>query len=510
MLSVSGLSVASRPKSASTTLVSDVGFDVEPGQVIGVVGPSGSGKTLSGLAITGLLPHRLVASGNVTLGNNPDNLLEASKQRWRSLRGASLAYVGQNALGSLHPAYQSKTQIAEALDAHKTFYRRLTSRQQRAEDVDALLDAVDLPASAGSLRPHQLSGGMRQRVAIAMALANTPGIVVADEITTALDPATEQKILDLLTQTTRQQKMGLILITHNIGAVRRVADEIVTIDDGEVVEAGPTRRLLQNPTSTTLTAMVDADQTHHRRDPRPSDQPVLAVNEVTKTYRNQSLRRRRFVAVDKASFTICGGETVGLVGPSGSGKSTIARIICGLSAPSSGHVTLDEAVVNPTTNLRPRPDIQLVFQDPYSSLNPRRPIVDQVAEPLIVQKIIRHEALDQAAAILTKMGLPENAWNRYPGELSGGQLQRAGIGRALIVKPTLLVLDEPVAALDPPVQQAILDLLIETQEQTDVAYLFISHDHQAVARIAHRILELHERQLRPKPIASILENHSDA
>ncbi len=461
------------------------------------MGPSGSGKTLTGLGASGLLPPSLTAHGSVEISGVPHNLLTAKPKHWRRLRGASLSYVGQNALGCLHPAYRIKTQIAESITTHQNLLQRITQRSQRADDVNKLLDVVELPERVGSLRSHQLSGGMRQRVSIAMAIANNPQFMVADEITTALDQTTERKILSLLYRLVNQHKIGLVLITHNIEALRRVADDIVVIDNGKVVETGPLQKLLSQPKSKTWSAIVKADQKENRRTPPSTSQPALTVDRLTKTYRKGAGRRRTKTVLDNISFTINKRETVGLVGVSGSGKSTIARILCGLTRPTSGTVHLETTTICPAKNVSPRREIQLVFQDPFSSLNPRKRLLEQVAEPLIVQNIERDEALNDAKDILIRMGLTEKNVLRYPSDLSGGQLQRAGISRALIVKPKLIVLDEPVAALDPPIQQSILELLIEEQQRSDVAYLFISHDRRAVKRISHRVLELDEHQLRP-------------
>ncbi len=496
------MSVARRDKLDTTNLVTDVSFKVQPGEIVGVVGPSGSGKTLTGLAVSGLLPSGLEADGSVKIDGVQDNLLTTPSEQWRHLRGTSLSYIGQNALGCLHPAYRIKTQLGEAITVHQSLHKRIGSRSERSDHVDELLEAVDLPTSVGSLRAHNLSGGMRQRVAIAMAIANNPRIIIADEITTALDPTTEENILGLLSQIASSREIGLVLITHNIEALRKVAGEIVVFDNGEVVEAGPAQTLFDHPISGTWTKMVDTGRNRPGRSRLPESEPLLTVANLTKSYRNGPRRHQTTPVLEDISFTISEGETLGLVGTSGSGKTTIARIVCGLSTPTSGTIRLEKSTISPAKNVAPRRDIQLVFQDPFSSFNPRKRILDQVADPLIAQKIDRDIAQQRAEAILSEMGISEEKARRFPSELSGGQLQRAGIGRALIVQPKLVVLDEPVAALDLPIQQDILGLLIEQQLETKVSYLFISHDHKAVEQISHHVLELHDHQLRQKELGA--------
>ncbi len=486
MLRVEHLSVAF----GTRRVVDDVGFTLDRGETLALVGESGSGKSLTALSLLDLLPSGAARTGRVLLDGA--DMLEASPDVLRRVRGGTAGIVFQEPMTSLNPLHRIYRQVAEAMALH--------GRSPARAAVAALLDRVGFPDAEARLEafPHQLSGGQRQRVMIAMALANDPALLIADEPTTALDVTIQAGILDLLAREKRARGLALLLISHDLNVVRRVADRVCVMKDGRIVEAGRVADVFARPQHP-YTRMLIAAEPAGQPNPVPDSAPV--VSEARDLRVHFPIRRgllRRVVgqvrAVDGVDLSIRAGETVGLVGESGSGKSTIGLALLRM-LPSAGAIAFEGADITalPQSRLRPlRRRMQVVFQDPYGSLSPRMSMGEIVAEGLRVHEPgLSHVARDaRVAAALHEVGLPADAAGRYPHEFSGGQRQRVAIARAMILHPRLVVLDEPTSALDRSVQAQIVDLLRTLQQRHGLAYLFISHDLAVVRALAHRVIVL--------------------
>jgi len=478
-------------------ILRSVSLRLDAGEVLGIVGESGSGKTMTALSIMQLLPERAVVDGRIALAG--EDLLGLSEAEMCDRRGGAIGMVFQEPMSALNPVKTIGQQVAETVLVH----RRVTRRGAEALARDTL-DRVGLPAARFPLGryPHELSGGQRQRVVIAMAVILKPRLLIADEPTTALDVTTQARILDLLKRLMRDDGVSLILISHDLAMVAEMADRIAIMKSGEIVESGETVSLLRgmrHPYSRMLSA-ASAYRTRRagrHRDDQPPPAPILVVDGVSRDYRlpRHSLfeRARVLRAVRDVGFAIHRGENVGLVGESGSGKSTLARIVLALEPPTHGAVVLDGADFLGARGRRLfalRRHIQAVFQDPYGSFDPRRRVGGLVAEPLHVDetKPSAAERRRRVEAALVAVGLTPTDADKYPHEFSGGERQRLAIARALITRPSLIVLDEAVSALDVSIRAQILDLLRDLAERFDVSYLFISHDLTVVRAITDRVL----------------------
>ncbi|WP_396922330.1 dipeptide ABC transporter ATP-binding protein [Mycolicibacterium sp.] len=460
-------------------IVRGVSFQVSREQTIGIVGESGSGKSMTVLAATGLLdaPGATV-TGTSTLADGTQ-LVGASARTLRQVHGGRVGFVFQDPGTSLNPLLTLSRQITETLETH----RNMTRRQARDRAGD-LLDAVGLPTERLDAYPHQLSGGQRQRVMIAIALACDPELLIADEPTTALDVTTQAQIIDLVADLQRDFGTAVVWISHDLGVIGQVADEVTVLRDGEAVEQAPILDVFDHPRHEYTRELLDA---RPRIDgPGPASVPaapvLLAVNDL-------EVRYDQVTAVDGVSFEIRRGTTLGLVGESGSGKSTVAAALTGLAEPTAGTATLDGLdVFGAGRELRRR--ISLVFQDPFSSLNPRTRIGAAIGEPLQVHRLAkgRRARAERVAELLELVGLPAEFASRYPHELSGGQRQRVSIARALATEPDLLILDESTASLDVSIQAKVLDLLTDLQRDLGLTYLFIAHDLAVVHRMCHDVL----------------------
>ena len=486
MLEIVGLSIAF----GGRRVVEDVSFRVEAGETLALVGESGSGKSLTALSILQLLPAGAVAGGRVMLDGA--DMLHAAPGTLRRARGATAGMIFQEPMTSLNPLQSIGRQVAEALALH--------GRKPAKGTIVGLLQRVGFPDADDRLDafPHQLSGGQRQRVMIAMALANNPKLLIADEPTTALDVTIQAGILDLLAQEKTARGLALLLISHDLNVVRRVADRVCVMKDGRIVEQGPVASLFRAPQHPYTRMLIAAEPGGHP-EPRPDGAPVLAATEglrVSFSVRRGLLRRAAgsVQAVDGVSLHVREGETLGLVGESGSGKSTIGLAMLRM-LPSSGRIAFAGQPLQGLSQARLRPlrrQMQVVFQDPYGSLSPRMSAGEIVAEGLLVHEP-RLRAPDRAArvaAALAEVGLPPDAAGRYPHEFSGGQRQRIAIARAVVLQPRLLVLDEPTSALDRSVQAQIVQLLRALQARHGLAYLFISHDLAVVRALSHRVAVL--------------------
>ncbi|WP_448316725.1 dipeptide ABC transporter ATP-binding protein [Streptomyces sp. CO7] len=464
------------------------------GRCLALVGESGSGKSALARALLGLAgPTAEVDAGRLRLFGQDATAF--GPREWRAVRGRRIGLVAQDALVALDPLRPVGKEIAEPLLTHRIVPRRAVPRR-----VEGLLERVGVPEPAERARAyvHQLSGGLRQRALIASALAAEPGVLIADEPTTALDAAVQARVLDLLGELTRSGT-GLLLISHDLAVVEALADDVAVMRAGRIVEHGPAREVLEHPRHAYTRALLDAVPGSRPRTQAPSPPdgpPLLEADRLVKRFRGPRGARR--TAVGGVSFTLRPGETLGLVGESGSGKSTLARMVLGLTEPDEGTVRLDGAAWSSVPERRRRPGrrtLQLVPQDPLSAFDPRWDVARVVGEALAVAGVPREERRRRTVGLLEQVGLGEQHLERRPAALSGGQRQRVALARALAPRPRLLVCDEPVSALDVSVQAQVLDLLRELQASLDLAVLFISHDLAVVREICSRVMVMKDGQV---------------
>ncbi len=492
VLSIEGLTVSLPAGADRACAVEDLSLSVGRSEILCIVGESGSGKSVTAQSILGLLPKGQLQATAGTIRYGGQDLLRLPPAALRRLRGARISMIFQEPMAALNPVLTVGNQIAEAIEAHENV--RTGDLHRR---IEALLDSVGLPDPPVLRRvhPHHLSGGQRQRVMIAMALALSPDLLIADEPTTALDVTTQAQILKLLKDIQAQRHMGILFITHDFGVVAEIGDRVAVMRNGRLVEQGTTRQVLTNPAHPYTQALIAAvPRLEAKRPPVAAGAPaVLHLTGLAKTYAGaRSLFRpaRRVVAVDGVDLTIRRGETLGVVGESGSGKSTLARLVVRLIRPDRGVIDFhgtDLATLSRRA-LRPyRKRIQMVFQDPFGSLNPRWTVGDIVAAGPVAQGTARTAALARAAELLVLVGLDPAAIRRYPHEFSGGQRQRIGIARALAMDPELLIADEPVSALDVSVQAQVLDLLDRIRQRLNLAMLLITHDLRVAAQVCDTV-----------------------
>jgi peptide/nickel transport system ATP-binding protein len=514
LLSVRDLAVAFEGEDATVRAVDGVSLDLAAGEVLALVGESGCGKSVTALALMGLLGAPSArTSGSARYGDT--ELIGAPEERLRALRGEELAMIFQDPLSSLNPVLRVGDQIAEQIRAH-----RPAGRREARERTVELLRRVGMPQPErrADAYPHELSGGMRQRAMIAMALSCEPRILIADEPTTALDVTVQAQILELIRELRAETGAGVLLITHDFGVVAELADRVAVMVDGRIVEQGSVGEVFERPrdphTRQLLAAVPRLDGPLPERSASPAGEgggPVLALEdlEVSFPVGRRGLRRgggERLRAVDGVTLSIDPGETVGLVGESGCGKSTLARAAVRLLEPSAGSVSFAGRDITRARRreLDPlRAELQIVFQDPYGSLNPRKRTRDIVGLPLRLGGVPKTEIAGRVDALLERVGLEPAHADRWPHELSGGQRQRIGIARALALNPRLVVLDEPVSALDVSVQAQIVDLLGDLQRELGLSYLFISHDLAVVRQVADRVAVM--RQGRLVEVASVAD-----
>ncbi|MBZ0130723.1 MAG: dipeptide ABC transporter ATP-binding protein [Rhodobacteraceae bacterium] len=483
LISVSHLSMAIH----SLAILKDLTFAIEPGKVFGVVGESGSGKSMTALALMGLLPGGARTSGSAMLGDT--DLLSAPEDRMCRIRGNQIGMIFQEPMTALNPVQTIGRQVAETLVIHGAANRAEAMTLAREK-----LDRVGLPADRFPLDkyPHELSGGQRQRVCIALAIALRPKLLIADEPTTALDVTTQAQILDLLKSLVAEDGMALMLITHDLAVVSDIADQVAVMKSGEIVEQGNTDEVFRAMRHPYTRALFAASAHIPDRQARARDEPILEVQNAVRRY---ALPRRRllgpaptFTAVNDVSFTLHMGENLGLVGESGCGKSTLTRAILGLEPLQSGQIRLFGEPVAPGMANALRSGVQVVFQDPYGSFNPRWKVAQLVAEPFYLMQARPADWRDRVAEALVSVGMTAPDMDKYIHEFSGGQRQRIAIARALILRPDLIVLDEAVSALDVSIRAQILDLLADLSHRLNLSYLFISHDLSVVRAITDRVL----------------------
>ena len=545
VLEVQGLTVRFDTSERSVVAVKDLGFHVRAGEVLAIVGESGSGKSVTSLSVMRLIEHGggTIASGKISFTRRNGGKLDLAKAAdsvMRTIRGGEISMIFQEPMTSLNPVFSVGTQVAEAVMLHQG----LSHAEAEAEAL-RMLELVRIPEAKQILKryPHQLSGGMRQRVMIAMALSCKPSLLIADEPTTALDVTIQAQILQLIRQLQEEMGMAVIFITHDMGVVAEVADRVLVMYHGEAVEEGTCEQIFHNPrhpyTQSLLAAVPRLGSMRGTDEPAPfpllritdpeaeqlgtadmdetpvdmpepaasapsvSDGPVLSVDNLITRFDVETgfwgKVKRRVHAVEQVSFNLYPGETLGLVGESGCGKSTIGRSMIGLETPRSGSIVFNGQELTQVSGSqlqKLRRNIQYVFQDPYAALDPRLTVGFSIMEPLLIHKVCsRQEAERRVGELLERVDLDPAMAVRYPHEFSGGQRQRVCIARALAMNPEIIIADESVSALDVSVRAQIINLLLALQKEFRIAFLFISHDMAVIERVCHRVAVMYLGQI---------------
>lgn len=528
LLSIKNLSISFGNKKKTVEVVHDISFDISENEIVGVVGESGSGKSVTSLAIMGLLAEKTSQLSGEILFNGKD-LLKEKPETIRKLRGKEIAMIFQEPMSALNPSIKCGIQVSEIMKLHLNY---ATSKAKK--ETLSLFEKVKLPRPKEIFNsyPHQISGGQMQRVMIAMAIACKPKLLIADEPTTALDVTVQKEILLLLKEIQKETKMSMLFISHDLGLVSEIADRVVVMYQGNVVESGSTLRVFKLPKEEYTKALLAsrpsldvrlkelptiaslADNSFQAKEVTPQQRairhkkmytkaPLLEVLNLKKEYySNAGLFQKKKVvkAVDDVSFKVFEGETLGLVGESGCGKSTLGKAILQLDKATSGSIKYrgKELTQLSSSEIRKlRKEIQLIFQDPYSSLNPRTLIGEAIMEPMQVHQIGKNhrERKQKTLDLLNRVGLDDTYFNRYPHELSGGQKQRVGIARTIAMEPKLVVCDESVSALDISVQAQVLNLLNELKDDFGFTYIFISHDLAVVKFMADQLLVMKDGKI---------------
>ena len=529
ILSIQNLSVAFKSNTGLNEVLHGISYDLFPNEILGIVGESGSGKSVASLAIMGLLPPKksVVSSGEITFKN--EDILHYSQTQLEALRGQKIAMIFQEPMSALNPSMPCGTQVEEILLQHTSI-----SQKAAKEEVMRLFNEVKIPAPNETFNkyPHEISGGQQQRVMIAMAIACKPDILIADEPTTALDVTVQKNIIALLKSLQKESKMSVIFISHDLALVSEIADRILVMYKGNIVESGDTKSVFKTPKEEYTKALIGARPTLKSRLkqlPTISDflsdtisktvitksarakkhkeiysqAPLLEVINLEKTYFSKASffgTKTAFKAVDNVSFKVFSGETMGLVGESGCGKSTLGKAILQLDKATAGTLKYKGFDI---TNLSKkalrslRKEIQIIFQDPYASLNPRLTVGKAIMEPMKVHKLFSSDAERKAKTIeiLEKVGLEASHFDRYPHEFSGGQRQRIGIARTIAIEPKLIICDESVSALDISVQAQVLNLLNALKEDYGFTYIFISHDLAVVKFMSDQLMVMNNGKI---------------
>ena len=526
----------------NNTVLNKISFDVNKGEILGIVGESGSGKSLTSLAIMGLLPKNAHLSGSI-LFNDKENLREIiNTAASDDLRGAEMGMIFQEPMTSLNPSMRCGEQVIENILIHNK-----VSKIEAKERVLKLFAKVQLPDPPRiySAYPHELSGGQKQRVMIAMAIASEPKLLIADEPTTALDVTVQKSILNLLKQLQKDSGMSIIFISHDLGVIAELCDRVIVMYKGEIVETGVVKQIFHHPKENYTKGLIAcrpkmdgrlkklpivndfiqeknislAKESEAERKERfnriYAESPILKINNLHKYFKvNTGLfsPKKEIKAVDDVNFELFKGETLGLVGESGSGKTTLSRTLLLLEKPTEGEIIyngIDLAKASSKEIRKLRKEIQIIFQDPYSSLNPRQTIQEIITEPLFIHKIGSNskERKAIAAELLQKVDLPITALKKYPHEFSGGQRQRIGIARALALKPKIIICDESVSALDVSVQAQVLNLLNDLKKEFGLTYIFISHDLSVVKYMSDRLIVLKNGEMQEYGDADAIYEH---
>lgn len=519
-------------------VVHNISYKLHKNEVLGIVGESGSGKSVSSLAILGLLPKKIAKINSGSILFEDRDLVEVSSTSFESIRGNKIAMIFQEPMSSLNPSMTCGDQVLEILLQHTH-----VSKKAAKEETLSLFEMVKLPDPDRVFKsyPHEISGGQKQRVMIAMAIACKPDVLIADEPTTALDVTVQKDIINLLKELQAQTKMSIIFITHDLALISEIADRVLVMYKGDIVEQGLVARIFKQPEHNYTKALINSrpaldvrlevlptikdfleDRISHavitpedrkkNHDKIYSKPPLLEVINVEKEYISKSgifSKPERFKAVNNVSFKLYEGETLGLVGESGCGKSTLGNAILQLDKATEGKIIyngVDITKLSKSETRKLRKDIQIIFQDPYSSLNPRIPVGEAILEPMKVHKLYNSdtERKEKVIDILEKVGLSEDHYNRYPHEFSGGQRQRIGIARTIALQPKLIVCDESVSALDISVQAQVLNLLNALKKDFDFTYIFISHDLAVVKYMSDQLLVMNQGQIEELDDADII------
>jgi len=529
ILEVNNLSIAFESYQKSNQVLFDISYELKENEILGIVGESGSGKSVSSLAILGLLPKKQTKFSSGEIKYLGDDLLAYSNSDFQQLRGNKIAMIFQEPMTSLNPSLTCGKQVIEVLERHLKF-----SKKEAKLEVLALFEKVKLPnpEEIYNKYPHQISGGQKQRVMIAMAIACKPDVLIADEPTTALDVTVQKEIIALLKSIQQETKMSIIFISHDLALVSEISDKIVVMYKGKIVEKGSVNEVFKSPKNDYTKALINSrPSVSERLKVLPTIQdylndtisnkvvslsereeihqniygsaPLLKVNNLNKEYITKGLlftKDSSFKAVNNVSFDLYEGETLGLVGESGCGKSTLGNTILQLDNATSGEVFYkgtDITKISKSELRSLRKEIQLIFQDPYSSLNPRIPVGKAIMEPMKVHKLYNNDKKrkEKTIELLERVGLLEEHFYRYPHEFSGGQRQRIGIARTIAVNPKLIICDESVSALDISVQAQVLNLLNELKEKFGFSYIFISHDLAVVKYMSDQLVVMNKGEI---------------
>lgn len=501
LLEVQNLSVSfERENTTPFEAVKNVSFNVREGEIVGIVGESGSGKSVTALSVLGLLPYpRAFHSNESSILFNGKEIIKAKENQLRKIRGKEVGFIFQEPMSSLNPLHKIGQQIAEVLKLH----RKLSDKQVQKEVMRLLeLTGIPQPELKKDAYPFELSGGQRQRVMIAMAIANNPKLLIADEPTTALDVTIQAQIIDLLMNLREKMNMAILFISHDLTLVRKIADKVCVMKNGEMVEQGDVKEVFESPRHPYTKELISATMLKNDKYVQESTK-ILQVSDLRVTF---PLKKNfwgkvvsKIAAVNNVSLDIYRGECLGIVGESGSGKTTLGLSLLGVQKAEGNIYFNGEKLAEQSykDKLHLKQKMQIVFQDPYNSLNPRMRIEDIVAEGLRIHypKLKLSEVQTKVKNVLAEVGLDASVMARYPHEFSGGQRQRIAIARALILEPELIVLDEPTSALDVTIQAQIVKLLKKVQQERRISYLFISHDMRAIKAMADRIGVMKDGQL---------------
>lgn len=537
ILSVNDLSISF----GDNEVIHHISYHVNQNEILGIVGESGSGKSVSSLAILGLLPKKIskITSGSILFDNQ--DLTTLTSKAFQTIRGKKIAMIFQEPMSSLNPSMTCGKQVQEILLQHENL-----SKTQAKQETLALFEQVKLPnpARVYDAYPHEISGGQKQRVMIAMAIACKPDILIADEPTTALDVTVQRNIIELLKDLQAKTKMSILFITHDLALISEIANRVLVMYKGDIVEQGSVTDIFQAPQHTYTKALINSrpslttrlkvlptiqdylndsvskeiitpEERKLNHDTLYNKPPLLEVINVEKEYISKSgwfSKPTSFKAVNNVSFKLYEGETLGLVGESGCGKSTLGNAILQLDKATAGKILYkgtDITQLSKTDTRNLRKDIQIIFQDPYSSLNPRIPIGEAIMEPMKVHKLYNSnkERKEKVLDILNRVGLSSDYFNRYPHEFSGGQRQRIGIARTIALQPKLIVCDESVSALDISVQAQVLNLLNELKATFGFTYIFISHDLAVVKYMSDQLLVMNQGRIEELDDADVIYNH---
>ncbi len=543
LLSVQDLCVSFFSEKTENQILYDISFDIHKNEILGVVGESGSGKSVASLAILGLLPHKISKITKGDIRYNGKSLLDITEKEYRVLRGNEIAMIFQEPMSSLNPSTKCGKQVLEILLQHTTL-----SKTEAKTEVLALFNKVKLPDPDRAYRsyPHQLSGGQKQRIMIAMAIACKPKLLIADEPTTALDVTVQKEIIHVLKSLQQEYKMSVLFISHDLSLVSEIADHVLVMYQGKMVEYGTANAIFHHPEKQYTKALISARPTtdvrfkklptiadfidnkdHHKeivtKEQRQAHHSslyngpaLLEVKNVEKTYFSKVglFGKREFKAVDDVSFKLYEGETLGLVGESGCGKSTLGNTILQLDKATKGQILYKGQDLNTLSsseirNLRK--EIQLIFQDPFASLNPRLTVGKAILEPMQVHKLHNNdtERKKEVIRLMKRVGLDETYFNRYPHEFSGGQRQRIGIARTIALQPKLIICDESVSALDISVQAQVLNLLNELKDSFGFTYIFISHDLAVVKYMSDQLLVMNQGKIEERGDADQVYQHPE-